>query len=144
MCCPVYRDKDHAKYLSLYCPCIVVSTVFAELPAHHYACATFNDACLLHVERKPSRVGDIVFVLSHLPVPVVLKPVHLVNPDSIPDLITEGALCACALQRNINDSEKMVLLKKYISTSGPVKLSDVLRYWHYLNVIVPAHCKVLT
>ena len=41
-------------------------------PAHHYACATFNDACLLHVKRKPSWVGDIVFVLSHLSVPVVL------------------------------------------------------------------------
>jgi hypothetical protein len=33
-----------------------------KLPAHHYARATFDDACLLHAEKKPSRVGDVVSV----------------------------------------------------------------------------------
>ena len=50
----------------------------------------------------------------------------------------------CALQRDINESERVVLLKNCTSTSGPVKLSDVLQYWHYLDVVVPAHCKALT
>ena len=92
-----------------------------------------------------SRMGDIAFVLSHLQVPVLLKPVHLANPDSIPDLIAEvKASCACALQRDINESEKAVLLKNHTSTSSPVKFSDVLRYRHYLDVVVPVHHKVLT
>ena len=73
--------------------CIVLALWYLQyllkLPAHHHACDTFNDACLLHVEKKPSWVEDIVFVLSHLQVPVVLKPAHLADPDSIPDLITE-------------------------------------------------------
>ena len=90
-------------------------------------------------------MGDIAFVLSHLQVPVLLNPVHLANPNSIPDLIAEvKALCACALQRDINESDKAVLLKNRTSTSSPVKLSDVLQYQHYLDVIVPAHCKALT
>ena len=84
-------------------------------------------------------------MLSHLQVPVLLKPVHLANPNSIPDHIAEvEALCACALQRDINESEKAVLLKNRTSTSSPVKLSDVLQYQHYLDVIVPAHRKALT
>ena len=88
---------------------------------------------------------DIAFVLSHLQVPVLLNPVHLANPNSIPDLIAEvKALCACALQRDINESEKAVLLKNHASTSSPVKLSDVLQYRHYLDVVVPAHHKALT
>ena len=116
-----------------------------KLPAHHYAHAAFNDACLLHAEKKPSWVGDIVFVLSHLQISVMLKPVHLANPDSIMDLIADVELsCACALQKDINESEKTVLLKKRILTSCPLELSDVLKYWHYLDVAVPAHCKVLT
>ena len=116
-----------------------------KLPAHHYTHAAFDDACLLHVEKKPSWVGDIAFVLSHLPVPVLLKPVHLANPDSNPGLIAEvKASCVCALQSDINESEKAVLLKNRTSASSPVKLSDVLQYRHYLDVVVPVHCKALT
>ena len=77
------------------------------LPAHHYAHTAFNDACLLHVEKKPSWVGEVVFVLSHLQVPVVVNPAHLAEPDSISDLIAKVKVsCACALQRDINESEK--------------------------------------
>jgi hypothetical protein len=39
---------------------------FLKLPAHHYSHTTFDNTCLLHAEKKPSWVGDIVFVLSHL------------------------------------------------------------------------------
>ncbi|KIJ95471.1 hypothetical protein K443DRAFT_108720, partial [Laccaria amethystina LaAM-08-1] len=90
-------------------------------------------------------VGDIVFVLSRLQIPVVLKPVHLTDPNSIPGLITEVEVsCACALQKDIDESDKTVLLKKHISTFGPLKLSDVLKYRHYRDVVVPAHRKALT
>jgi len=34
--------------------------------------------------------------------------------------------------------------KRHISTSGPLKFSEALKYQHYLDIIVPAHCKVLT
>lgn len=90
-----------------------------KLPAHHYARAAFDDACLLHAEKKPW-VGDIVLVLSRLQVPLVLKPVHLADPDSIPDLIAEVEVsCARALQRDISLfplGEKRVIgvLAKYV------------------------------
>ena len=70
---------------------------------------------------------------------------HLTDPDSIQDLITEvEASCATTLQADINDSEKTVLLKNRVTSTGPVKLSDVLSYRHYLDVVVPAHRKALT
>ena len=37
-----------------------------KLPAHHYARAAFDNACLLHADKKPSWVGDICLVLSRL------------------------------------------------------------------------------
>ncbi|EDR01914.1 uncharacterized protein LACBIDRAFT_332928 [Laccaria bicolor S238N-H82] len=52
--------------------------------------------------------------------------------------------CACTLQADINDSEKTILLKNLITATGPIKLSDVLSYQHYLDVAMPGHCKVLT
>ncbi|EDQ99831.1 uncharacterized protein LACBIDRAFT_334733 [Laccaria bicolor S238N-H82] len=97
-----------------------------------------------HLQKKPSWVGDIAYALYCLPFPVVLKPVHLTDPNLIPDLIAEvEVLCACALQRDIDELEKTILLKKGIANPAALKLSDVLKFWHYLDVVVPAHCKAL-
>lgn len=99
----------------------------------------------MHAVGKPSWVGDISFALSRLRFPVVLEPVHLTDPESVTGLIADIEVsCARALQRDINESEKTVLLKERITSPAAVNLSDVLKYRHYLDVVVPVHRKALT
>ncbi|EDR00518.1 uncharacterized protein LACBIDRAFT_334009 [Laccaria bicolor S238N-H82] len=135
-------EPDNYRLIALECCLLKFMTLLVD---RRLGSASEFHQWMAAEKKKPSWVGDIILVLSYLQVPVVLKPVHLADPDSIQELIAEVKVsCACTLQADINDSEKTILLKNLVTATGPVKLSDVLSYQHYLNVVMPGHCKVLT
>ena len=76
-------------------------------------------------------------MLSRLQFPVELRPVHVASPESIPDLIVKVELSSAqTVQREVDKSEKVILLKRQLVNPDTLKLSEVR---DHLDAVIPAH-----